>query len=140
MSFTRYLLSLAATSKSAGYDIYVLEDTLIDPGERAKIKTGIALLLPEGVHGELRARSSMSALRLDLLPGIIDQDYTGELIVVLENNRALPYEIKKNERCCQLILQKTFIPQSTGVIDIEIYQKVSQLYKHDRVGGFGSTN
>jgi deoxyuridine 5'-triphosphate nucleotidohydrolase len=71
----------------AGIDLYALEDTEIDPGCTVKVRTGIAIQ-PE--HSKLVAslvwdRSGLGSKGIHRVAGVIDQTYTGELVVCLTN-------------------------------------------------------
>jgi dUTP pyrophosphatase len=77
------------------------------PGERCLVATGLALAIPSGFEGQVRARSGL-ALRHGLAilnaPGTIDADYRGELKIILINLGDLPVEINHGERIAQLVL------------------------------------
>jgi dUTP pyrophosphatase len=77
------------------------------PGERCLVATGLALAIPSGFEGQVRARSGL-ALRHGLAilnaPGTIDADYRGELKIILVNLGDLPVEIHHGERIAQLVL------------------------------------
>ena len=76
-----------AHASDAGFDIYALEDKLIEPGETALIKTGLAFELPEGYEMQIRPRSGITLktkLRVQL--GTVDSGYAGEVGVIVDNN------------------------------------------------------
>tara|TARA_R110002020_G_scaffold370407_2_gene582058 strand:+ start:1115 stop:1645 length:531 start_codon:yes stop_codon:yes gene_type:complete len=91
----------------AGFDLYATEDNIIHPGEKAKIKTGISMAIPEGCAGLIWPRSG-SALKfgIDTLAGVIDSDYRGEICVILQNHGKLPYVITHGDRVAQLLINK----------------------------------
>jgi dUTP pyrophosphatase len=80
---------------------------VLRPGERCLVATGLALAIPSGFEGQVRARSGL-ALRHGLAilnaPGTIDADYRGELKIILINLGDLPVEINHGERIAQLVL------------------------------------
>ncbi len=80
---------------------------VLRPGERCLVPTGLALGIPSGFEGQVRARSGL-ALRHGLAilnaPGTIDADYRGELKIILINLGELPVEINHGERIAQLVL------------------------------------
>jgi dUTP pyrophosphatase len=98
-----------ATPGAAGMDLYAaLEAPLrLAPGERALAPTGLALALPEGYEGQIRARSGL-ALKKGLAvlnaPGTIDSDYRGEVGVILVNLGGETVEIARGERIAQLVV------------------------------------
>lgn len=78
-----------AHASDSGFDIYALEDTVIEPGETVIVPTGIAVELPKGFEAQVRPRSGVTAktkLRVQL--GTIDNGYTGEIGVIVDNIRA----------------------------------------------------
>lgn len=69
----------------ACWDLHSIEDVILRPGERLKVRTGIALAIPFGYAGFLWDRSSMGGDGIHRLAGVIDSNYRGEIIVVLQN-------------------------------------------------------
>ncbi len=125
-----------ASDGAAGCDLHAAidEPILLAPGDRAAVPTGIALAIPEGFEGQVRARSGL-ALRHGIAcvnaPGTIDSDYRGEVKVILGNLGREPFEIRRGDRIAQVV----FAP----VVRAEI-QKVDELSDSARgPGGFGST-
>ena len=81
----------------AGLDLYALEDGVLAPGERASIRTGIAVEIPDGQAGLVLPRSGLAArhgIALVNAPGLIDSGYRGEIRVLLLNtDRAEPFTV-----------------------------------------------
>jgi dUTP pyrophosphatase len=107
---------------------------IIGPGQRALIPTGLAIALPEGTEGQVRPRSGL-ALRHGLTvlnsPGTIDEDYRGEIGVILINLSHESFTITRGMRIAQLVVQ--------AVIHARI-QEVDKIDETSRgSGGFGST-
>lgn len=126
-----------ATAGSAGFDLYaaIKESATIHPRELVKIPTGIAVGFPnENYVGLVFARSGLGVkhgIALSNGVGVIDSDYTGELIVGLCNLSDTPYTIEPGERIAQFAVMP--------VIAAKLIE-VDQLDKTDRSeGGFGST-
>lgn len=69
----------------AGWDLYALEDVIINPGDIVTIKTGIALGIPKGYRVAFRDRSGLGRQGITVTGGLIDKPYIGELIVCLAN-------------------------------------------------------
>ena len=121
---------------AAGWDLYAnLEEPLIlQPGQLAKISSGIAIELPENTFGGVFARSGLSTkkgLRPANCVGVVDEDYRGPVIVPLYNDSENPAIIEPNERIAQLII----LPY----VDCEI-NEVEELSTTERAeSGFGST-
>ena len=82
-----------AHTSDAGFDICALEDTVIEPGETALVKTGLAFELPEGYELQIRPRSGITLktkLRVQL--GTVDSNYRGEVGVIVDNLFQTLYE------------------------------------------------
>src|SRR5699024_5645455 len=77
-----------AHASDSGFDLYASEDVIIEPGETVIVPTGIAIELPPGYEAQVRPRSGVTAktkLRVQL--GTIDNGYTGEIGVIVDNFR-----------------------------------------------------
>ena len=72
-----------ASKRSAGLYLYSSVDVNIKIGSINKINNGICISLPENSYGSIRDKSSLAAKRLLTLGGVIDNDYTGEIIVIM---------------------------------------------------------
>jgi len=69
----------------AGWDLYALENKVINPGDIIPIQTGIALGIPKGYRIAFRDRSGLGRQGITITGGLIDNPYIGELIVCLAN-------------------------------------------------------
>jgi len=117
---------------AAGYDLYSVEDAKIAPLDRQMIETGIAIGLPAGTYGRIAPRSGLAAkFGIDVLSGVIDLDYTGEIKVILFNSGKEVFEVKKGDKIAQLILECILTPQ---VRQVEVLPPTVR-----GAGGFGST-
>ena len=99
----------------AGLDIFSAYDYWINPGENTLIRTAIALLLPVNTVGLIHSRSGLAAKhRVFVLnaPGVIDENYDGEILVNLMNLGPEPYHVRAGDRIAQLLLQ-TYIAAPT---------------------------
>ena len=70
-----------ASKESAGLHLYSSIDTDIEVGSIRKVNTEICMFLPENSYGSIREKSSLASKGLLTLGGVIDKDYTGEIIV-----------------------------------------------------------
>ena len=74
---------IRASKRSAGLDLYSSIDANIDTNSIKKINTGIRASLPKNSYGSVRDKSSLAAKRILTLGGVIDNNYTGEIIVIM---------------------------------------------------------
>ena len=99
------LIPARQTEGSAGFDLHAITPISIWPDEWQRIKTGIAVKIPEGHVGIIKPRSSLAVRHgLDVLAGVIDSDYRGELVVVLINHGSERYDVQTGDRVAQLVV------------------------------------
>lgn len=125
-----------ATPGAAGMDLLaaVAETVTIAPGGRALIPTGLAIALPPGHELQIRPRSGL-ALRSGIVvansPGTIDEDYRGEVQVILLNAGEAPFMVERGMRIAQAVL---------APVIRAAWREVESLDETARnEGGFGST-
>jgi len=94
------------TDKSVGYDIASTKEHHIPPYGIKKIKTDLAFLFPTGCYGRLAMRSSLAQRGADVLGGVIDPDFTGNLTVIIVNHGEKELVIKRGDRFVQIICEK----------------------------------
>lgn len=124
-------IPIRATAGSAGFDVFSNGHYTITPNVRCLLDTGIAMQLPSDMWGELKPRSGLAAKHgLDVLAGVIDSDYTGDIKVSLINLGDAPVEIKKGDRIAQLIIQR-YVSEWHEVESFDDTERGN--------GGFGST-
>ena len=104
------IIPTRASKKSAGLDLYSSIDVNIDTNSIKKINTGIRVSLPENSHGSTRNKSSLAAKGLLTLGEVIDNDYTGEIIVIM-TSLIEPIQIKKGQKIAQLIVSNISYPK-----------------------------
>jgi dUTP pyrophosphatase len=98
-----------ATAGAAGMDVVaaVAGDVVLAPGARALIPTGLRVALPAGYELQIRPRSGL-ALRHGIVlpnsPGTIDEDYRGEVQVILLNAGDAPFTVERGMRIAQAVL------------------------------------
>jgi len=129
-------IPVRATPGAAGLDLRACLDAPITlaPGARALVPTGIAIALPPDHEGQVRPRSGWAAkhgVTVLNAPGTLDEDYRGEVKVILVNLGDEPFVIAHGERIAQLVV--------APVTKVEL-EEVSSLDDTARgAGGFGST-
>jgi dUTP pyrophosphatase len=119
----------------AGLDLHALDGATLGPGERASLRTGIAVEIPDGQAGLVLPRSGLAhrnGIALVNAPGLIDSGYRGELRVLLLNtDRDEPCEIRCGDRIAQLVLVAIETPGVVVVDELELSERGA--------GGFGSS-
>ena len=100
-------LPTKAHASDAGYDLYSIEDTVIKPSQRVVIKTGVSMEMPAHLSGLIWPRSGLAVKQgIDVLAGVIDAGYRGEIMVCLLNTSPLDVTVCKGDRIAQLIFQE----------------------------------
>lgn len=133
---SKHVLPAYETNASAGLDVRANLDApvILKPLERALIKTGLFLEIPEGYECQVRPRSGLAykeGITVLNAPGTIDADYRGEVGVILINLSNTDYEVKSGERIAQLVFAK--FNQAEWI-------EADELSDTERgAGGFGST-
>jgi dUTP pyrophosphatase len=119
----------------AGADLAAAEDVTLGPGERALVRTGVAIALPEGYAAFVHPRSGLAArhgVTIVNAPGTVDAGYRGEIKVTLLNtDRERPVSFQRGDRIAQLIIQR---------VERAVFHEADELPGSARGdGGFGST-
>ena len=122
------IIPTQASKESVGLDLYSSIDANIEVGSINKINTGICISLPEKSYRSIRAKSSLAAKGLLTLGGVIDSDYTGEIIVIM-TSLIEPIKIKKGQKIAQLIVCNILYPE------IKKVQYLKKTERNDK--GFG---
>ena len=100
-----------AMEGSAGLDFYSPANYIIPPYSQLLGPTQIKLQIPLGYYGRLASKSGLAILhQLHVGAGVIDPDYTGEIMVLLMNTASRVYNITKGAPIAQLVLEKISIP------------------------------
>jgi len=137
----------------SGLDLYSIEDVQIHQGQYKTVLTGIAIQLPKpiqmGVYpielgvdfrqtvvleAQIRPRSGLAAkngITIINSPGTVDNDYRGEIKVILRNEGNEIFYIKKGDRIAQMVICPVFIPEITEVKELDDTSRGDN--------GFGST-
>ena len=98
-----------ATPGSAGFDLHaaVEADTVLAPGERRLVPTGVSIAVPAGYEAQVRPRSGLAlehGILLPNAPGTIDSDYRGEVKVILQNAGDAAFTVRRGDRIAQLVI------------------------------------
>ncbi len=125
-----------ATAGAAGADVLaaITEPVTLAPGTRALIPTGLCVALPPGYELQIRPRSGLAlknGITLANTPGTIDEDYRGEIGIIMLNTSAEPFTIIRGMRIAQAVL---------APVVRAVWEEVEDLDATARgAGGFGST-
>lgn len=141
--------------KDIAYDLKAAHDFTIQRGEIVKVMTGAHLVMPDLVYASVRGRSGLSLKGIDVLAGVIDPQYRGEIGVTLSRSylgshqiwrrntdgNIFPssfvdeeeYTFKKGDRIAQLI----FVPSNVWIYPIFEIEKIPQTDRGEK--GYGST-
>ena len=129
-----------ATEGSSGFDLraYTEEPVIIKAGKRAVIPTGLFFELPQSFEMQIRPRSGLAAkngITVLNTPGTIDNDYRGEIKVILINLGEEDFTIQNGDRIAQAVLAPVY---GKNIINFVKISEVSTDTKRSD-GGFGST-
>ena len=102
-------------------------DADIEVGSINKINIGICISLPENSYGSIRDKSSLAAKGLLTLGGVIDNDYTGEIIVIM-TSLIEPIKIKKGQKVAQLIVPSIIYPEIKKVKYIKKTERNNKVF------------
>ena len=122
------IISTGASNRSAGLDLYSSVNVYTEIGSIKKFNTGICISLPENSYGSIRDKSSLAAKGLLTLGGVIDNDYTGEIIIIM-TSLIEPIKFKKGQKIAQLIVSNIMYPE------IKLVKFLKSTERNDK--GFG---
>ena len=131
----RAVMPARANEGDAGLDLCSIEPVKLGPGERARVRTGLAIELPPGHAGFVLPRSGLAArhgVALVNAPGLIDEGYRGELQVLLLNtDREATVAIEAGDRIAQLVI----VPVAhAAAVEVDTLNEAQR-----GAGGFGSS-
>jgi len=117
---------------SAGYDLYSAEDVEVPARGKGLVKTDLQIKVPHGTYGRVAPRSGLALKHhIDIGAGVVDEDYRGNVGVVMFNHADTVFTVKKGDRIAQLVCEKIVYP------DIEVLESLDDTDRGSN--GFGST-
>ena len=129
---SRAVLPQRGSKLAAGLDVCSIEHLEIGPGQRAMARTGLAVAIPPGFYGRIAPRSGLAAKNgLDVLAGVIDSDYRGEVCCLLYNTSDEVIKLAAGSKICQLIVEQIITPDAAWASDLDETARGAS--------GFGST-
>lgn len=121
-----------ATEGDAGMDLFTLEEVKVVPGEIARVRSGVAMEIPDGYVGLCWDKSGLSMNHgIKVLAGVIDSGFRGELVMAVINLGKETYTFEKGHKVMQMLIQKV------EHVKIEDVGNLSETKRGE--GGFGST-
>ena len=120
------------TEGSVGFDVYSTHDVTINPNSQQLVHTGLSIQVPQGLYLRISPRSGLALKGINVGAGVVDNDYRGEVKVLLQNTTTKPYTVSKHSRIAQFVFEKNSIPC------LVISDTLSKTKRNE--GGFGSTN
>jgi len=128
------IIPMYSHKEDAGMDLFSTEEVTISSGTWALVKTGISIELPHGYEAQVRSKSGL-ALKSGIFvlnsPGTVDENYRGEICVILMNMSKTDYKVEKNQKIAQMVINKV------EHLEIELVDEMSKTSRGE--GGFGST-
>ena len=137
MKFVKMTDTAIAPTKAhtfdAGWDLYADEHVAIMPGTSQIVKTGVAFDIPQGFAGLIWPRSGLSAkYGIDVLGGVVDCGYQGEVKVVLYNGGSGTWTSAPGTRIAQIVFHSILLG---GMFEVDAFDHQTTRGE----GGFGST-
>jgi dUTP pyrophosphatase len=121
-----------ANINDAGFDLYSTIDTVIPTKQRKTVNTGIAIQMPDNMAGLIWPRSGLSVKQgIDVLAGVVDAGYRGEIMVCLYNTSDENVAIHAGDRIAQIIFQE--VPR----VSMEFHSTLGSSQRGEN--GFGSS-
>ena len=124
-------LPCRGTDGSAGFDLFACGAGCIPPNGMLKVNLGIQIALPAGTFGHILSKSSVASSGVNVGAGVIDNDYRGDVQVLLKNGGTEDWSFQGGQKVAQLVVKRYLVP---------VIKEATQLSDTARGdGGFGST-
>ena len=125
-------LLVTGTTGAAGYDLAAAQNAVVLAHGKMLVKTGLSISMPTGCYGRIAPRSGLALKKfIDVGARVVDEDYRGELGVVLFNFGDEEFKINMGDKIAQLIFEKIKTPE---VVEVNSLEETGRGEK-----GFGST-
>lgn len=126
------ILPIRGSKNACGLDIHSIEEITIESGQRVAVRTGLAVAIPLGFYGRMAPRSGLALKKgIDVLAGVIDPDYRGEILCLLINFGKDDFKINVGDRIAQLIIEKVALLEPSWSKELDETER--------NQAGFGST-
>ena len=117
--------------KSAGYDLYAAESVSIPPKCKGNVSTDLSIKTPSYTYGRIAPRSGLANKMIDIGGGVIDEDYTGIVKIIVYNFSDKVFIVNEGDKIAQLIIERIKTPKLEEVEELP--------FTHRGSNGFGST-
>ena len=125
-------LQVRGTAGAAGYDLAAAQTAVVPTHGKVLVKTGLSISMPTGCYGRIAPRSGLALKKsIDLGAGVVDEDYRGELGVILFNFGEEDFKTNMGDKISQMIFERVKTPAIVEAGSLEETGRGNQ--------GFGST-
>lgn len=125
------MLPTRAHETDAGLDLYSRYELTVSAGKSEIFDTGVHIELPPGTVGFVKSKSGLNIKHGITSEGVIDEGYTGSIVVKLYNHSDADYTVKKGDKISQLVILPILKP------DIEVVDELEDTERGSN--GFGSS-
>lgn len=120
-----------AHETDAGYDIYTPHELYVKAGESGAVHTGVHMIIPKGWCGMVMSKSGLNTKHDIKTTGLVDADYTGEIIIKVQNHGVKDYHFHRGEKVTQIVIMP---------VTDTIFHEITELPDTERGSkGFGSS-
>jgi dUTP pyrophosphatase len=117
------------TPKSAGFKLRSAYDYTVKSRDNGLIYTDIKIQLPTGCYGRIAPCSDVTIKdHISIAGGVIDEDYRGNIGVILFNHSEQPFEISRGDRIAQIICENIYYPELMEVTTLDYTQRGSERF------------
>lgn len=125
------IMPTRAHPTDAGLDLYAREAQIVPARGSAKFDTGVHVELPNGTVGMIKSKSGLNVNHDLTSEGVVDQGYSGSIVVKLYNNGGYDYKVNKGDKISQLVVMPCLFP------DVQLVDEIEGLERGNN--GFGSS-
>ena len=103
------IIPTPGSAGAAGLDLYSAYDLTVPARGLLSVETDLQIHVPKGFYGRIAPRSGLALHHhIDIGAGVIDEDYRGNVAVILFNHSDKPFVINRGDRVAQLICEKIY--------------------------------
>lgn len=112
-----------AHETDAGLDLYSVNKKTIAPHSARVFDTGVHIELPPNTTGFIKSKSGLNARHSLLSEGVIDEGYTGSILVKVYNHGKKPYTVSRGDKISQLVILPIVKPELELVEELETTER-----------------